>query len=71
MAILNPISETEISEFCKNYEKIWGPIEKTRLLHLGNVEKPPQPQLFAQRAPEVWRRKILRKSAPPNDERKN
>ena len=22
MAILNPISETEISEFCKNYEKI-------------------------------------------------
>ena len=30
--------------------------KKTRLLHLGNVEKPPHmrphPQLFAQRAPE-------------------
>ena len=26
---------------------------KTRLLHLGNVEKPPHPQLLAQRAPEV------------------
>ena len=25
---------------------------KTGLLHLGNVEKPPHPQLFAQRAPE-------------------
>ena len=25
---------------------------KTRLLHLGNVEKPPDPQFFAQRAPE-------------------
>ena len=25
---------------------------KTRLLHLGNVEKPPHPQFFAQRAPE-------------------
>ena len=26
--------------------------KKTRLLHLGNVEKPPHPQFFAQRAPE-------------------
>ena len=26
--------------------------KKTRLLHLGNVEKPPHPQLSAQRAPE-------------------
>ena len=26
--------------------------EKTRLLHLRNVEKPPHLQLFAQRAPE-------------------
>ena len=25
---------------------------KTRLLHLGNVEKPPHPQFFAQRAPK-------------------
>ena len=29
-----------------------GPILKTRLLHLGNVEKPPDPQFYAQRAPE-------------------
>ena len=29
-----------------------GPIKKTRLLHLGNVEKTPHPQLSAQRAPE-------------------
>ena len=27
-------------------------LEKTRLLHLGNVEKPPHPQFSAQRAPE-------------------
>ena len=27
-------------------------LKKTRLLHLGNVEKPPHPQLSAQRAPE-------------------
>ena len=26
--------------------------KKTRLLHLGNIEKPPYPQFFAQRAPE-------------------
>ena len=26
--------------------------EKTRLLHLGNVEKPPHPQFSAQRVPE-------------------
>ena len=26
--------------------------KKTRLLHLGNVEKPLQPQFSAQRAPE-------------------
>ena len=26
--------------------------KKTRLLHVGNVEKPPHAQLFAQRAPE-------------------
>ena len=26
--------------------------EKTRLLHLGNIEKSAHPQLFAQRAPE-------------------
>ena len=26
--------------------------EKTRLLHLRNVEKPPHPQFSAQRAPE-------------------
>ena len=26
--------------------------KKTRLLHLGNVEKPPHPQLSAQRASE-------------------
>ena len=25
--------------------------KKTRLLHLGNVEKPPHPQFSAQRAP--------------------
>ena len=25
---------------------------KTRVLHLGNVENPPHPQLFAQGAPE-------------------
>ena len=29
-----------------------GPIKKNRLLHLGNVEKPPHPQFSAQRAPE-------------------
>ena len=27
-------------------------LKKTRLLHLGNLEKPAHPQLFAQRAPE-------------------
>ena len=27
-------------------------LKKTRLLNLGNVEKPPHPQVFAQRAPE-------------------
>ena len=27
-------------------------LEKTRLLHPGNVEKPPHPQFSAQRAPE-------------------
>ena len=27
-------------------------LKKTRLLHLGNVEKPPHPQFSAQRAPE-------------------
>ena len=27
-------------------------VKKTRLLHLGNVEKPPHPQLSAQRACE-------------------
>ena len=26
-------------------------LKKTRLLHLGNVEKPPHPQFSAQRAP--------------------
>ena len=33
----------------------WAPKldSETRLLHLGNVEKPPHPKLFAQRAPEV------------------
>ena len=45
MAILNPISETEISEVCKSYEK------KTMI--------------------DPERRKILRKSALSNDERKN
>ena len=30
----------------------WGPILKSRLIHLGNVEKPPHPQFSAQRAPE-------------------
>ena len=29
-----------------------GPIKKTRLLHLGNVKKPPHPQFSAQQAPE-------------------
>ena len=30
----------------------WGPIKKkTRLFHLGNVEKPPHPQFSARRAP--------------------
>ena len=29
-------------------------LKKNRLLHLGNVEKPPHPQLFAQRAPEGY-----------------
>ena len=37
--------------------KIWGgsvrsDLKKTRLLHLGNVEKQPHPQFSAQRAPE-------------------
>ena len=34
--------------------KIWGGggFKKTRLLHVGNVEKPPHPQLSVQRAPE-------------------
>ena len=27
-------------------------LKKTRLLHLGTVEKPPHPQFSAQRAPE-------------------
>ena len=27
----------------------WGPFKKTRLLHLGTVEKPPHPQLSKQR----------------------
>ena len=27
-------------------------LKKIRLLHLGNVKKPPHPQFFAQRAPE-------------------
>ena len=27
-------------------------LKKTRLLHLGNVEKPPHPQFSAKRAPE-------------------
>ena len=27
-------------------------LTKTRLLHLGNVGKPPHPHFFAQRAPE-------------------
>ena len=30
----------------------WGPIKKSRVLHLGNVEKPPHSQFSAQRAPE-------------------
>ena len=29
-----------------------GRFKKTRLLHLGNVEKPPDPEFSAQRAPE-------------------
>ena len=32
----------------------WGPIKKTRLVNLGNVEKPPHPQFSAQRAPEGY-----------------
>ena len=38
--------------------KIWWGVsevrfKKTRLIHLGNVEKPPHPHFSAQRAPEV------------------
>ena len=29
-------------------------LKKTRLLHLGNVEKPPHPQFSAQRMPEDY-----------------
>ena len=43
------------SKICAS--KIWWGVsevrfKKTRLLHLGNVEKPPNPQFSAQRAPE-------------------
>ena len=34
---------------------VWSDLKKTRLLHLGNVEKPPHPQFSAQRAPEGLR----------------
>ena len=36
----------------KNLRGVSEVREKTRLLHLGNVEKPPHPHFSAQRAPE-------------------
>ena len=38
-----------------------GPIKKTRLLHIGNVEKPHHPQLSTQRACEGQRLQIYEK----------